>query len=206
MKAVHRWLPVAVKKRLYNKSYSGVQYLLCGKVELPDHAFSCALNVGVQEKILVEAFALWISLVEASFLSFSAVLQFLSLCSSDIGLYLVVYKEFVMKNWCVEAVGVFKDKKETVKIIIDYIRCFIELHCFRIWLVRSKHKVDMERTGLVSDGRLVLGLTRCAVQMLSNGVVRIIGVANSLIVSFGHHKPCLFFSELDYNPCVVIGV
>ncbi|KAG9297310.1 hypothetical protein G9A89_001999 [Geosiphon pyriformis] len=180
MKAVHRRLLVAVRKRLYNKSYPGVQCLLCGEVKLPNHAFSCALDVGIQEKILAEASASWISLVEVSSLSFSAVLQFLSLCSSDIGLYLVVCKEFIIKDWYAEAVGVFKDKKEAVGIVINYVRCFIKLHHSRIWLVRSKHRVDMERAGLVGDGRLVSGLTQCAVQMLSNGV------ANSFAVSFGH--------------------
>ncbi|KAG9303890.1 hypothetical protein G9A89_005800 [Geosiphon pyriformis] len=37
--------------------------LLCGKVKLSDHAFLCALDVGIQGEILTEASASWISLV-----------------------------------------------------------------------------------------------------------------------------------------------
>ncbi|KAG9300886.1 hypothetical protein G9A89_015342 [Geosiphon pyriformis] len=68
-------------------------------MELPDHVFSCTLDVGVQEEILAETSALWVSLVNASALSSSsAVLWFLGLCSLDVGLYSVVYKEFVIKD------------------------------------------------------------------------------------------------------------
>ncbi|KAG9288626.1 hypothetical protein G9A89_006727 [Geosiphon pyriformis] len=57
MKAVHQWLLVVIKKKLYDKRYPDMLCLLCGGVELPDHAFTCALNGGIREKILAEASA-----------------------------------------------------------------------------------------------------------------------------------------------------
>ncbi|KAG9297444.1 hypothetical protein G9A89_020845 [Geosiphon pyriformis] len=197
---------VAVKKKLYNKSYPDVQCLLCGEMKLLNHVFLCALDVGVWEEILAEASALWISLVEVNFLSSSAVLWFLGLCSSDIGLYSVVCKRFVMKDWCAEAVGVFNNKKEAVSVVVNYVRRFVKLHCSRIWLVRSKYRVDIERTGLVRDGKLVSGLTQCMVQIILDSIVRMLSIANFFTVSFGCHKSCLFFSELDCDSCVIIGV
>ncbi|KAG9288231.1 hypothetical protein G9A89_021262 [Geosiphon pyriformis] len=176
IKAVHRWLPVAVRKRLYDKGYLGVQCLLCGEVELPDHVFLCALD------ILAKASASWVSLVRACTSSSSTVLQFLDLCSLNIGLYSVVCKGFVMEDWYTEAAGVFNNKKEAVSVVVDYIRHFVELHHSRIWLVRSKHRVDIEKTGLM------------------------LGIADSLAISFGHHMFCLFFSRLDCNLHVIIGM
>ncbi|KAG9289140.1 hypothetical protein G9A89_022449 [Geosiphon pyriformis] len=52
MKAVHFKLPVAVRKRLYNRDYPGVSCLFCGNMELPDHGFTCVKDVSVQSDIL----------------------------------------------------------------------------------------------------------------------------------------------------------
>ncbi|KAG9307318.1 hypothetical protein G9A89_017146 [Geosiphon pyriformis] len=55
MKVVHRWLLVAVRKRLYNKNYPGILCLLCSKMKLPNHVFTCSGNAVFWEEILVEA-------------------------------------------------------------------------------------------------------------------------------------------------------
>ncbi|KAG9287185.1 hypothetical protein G9A89_001593 [Geosiphon pyriformis] len=54
MKTVHYQLSVVVRKRLYDKSYSGVLCLLCREIELSDLVFSCAIDAGVRDEILVE--------------------------------------------------------------------------------------------------------------------------------------------------------
>ncbi|KAG9291575.1 hypothetical protein G9A89_021994 [Geosiphon pyriformis] len=99
IKAVHRHLPVAVWKRLYDKRYPGVLCLLCGEVEFLDHVFTCAQNVAVYNEILAEASAYWVSVAGVCVLSSSAILQALSVCSLDVSLYSVVCKDFVLSEW-----------------------------------------------------------------------------------------------------------
>ncbi|KAG9295519.1 hypothetical protein G9A89_013548, partial [Geosiphon pyriformis] len=59
---VHKQLPMAVKKRLYDKNYSGVLCLLCSEMELPDHVFTYSGDTVFQKKILVETANKWTSL------------------------------------------------------------------------------------------------------------------------------------------------
>ncbi|KAG9300324.1 hypothetical protein G9A89_011397 [Geosiphon pyriformis] len=47
-------LPMAVKKRLYNKDYPGVLCLLCDMIKLSDHIFTCGQDVGIWSEILAE--------------------------------------------------------------------------------------------------------------------------------------------------------
>ncbi|KAG9296506.1 hypothetical protein G9A89_015098 [Geosiphon pyriformis] len=100
IKAVHRKLPVIVKKRLYNKCYPGVLCLLCGSVEFPDHAFTCVCESSIHDEILAETSAHWSALAGVFNVFSSAMLQVLSQCSVNIGLYTLVYKEFVLNDWC----------------------------------------------------------------------------------------------------------
>ncbi|KAG9297782.1 hypothetical protein G9A89_011297 [Geosiphon pyriformis] len=205
MKAVHRRLSVAIQKKLYNKEYPGVLCLLCDKVELPNHVFSCILDASIWEEILAEASALWVSLLGPCFLT-PATLMFLDNCSSDIGLYSVLCKDFVMSDWCLKAIGAFKNKKKAAGVVIDFVRGVVKLHRTKIWLIRTKHRTDMERTGLVRNGGLVSGLFCCVASALSDSVIRLLGILESFAVSFGHHRACLFFSGLNFNPQVVISV
>ncbi|KAG9305774.1 hypothetical protein G9A89_001062 [Geosiphon pyriformis] len=188
MKALHRRLLVAVRKRLYNKHYPGVQCLLCSEMELPDHVFTCSQDVYVQENILSEIFARWISVTGACNSSFSSVLRTLDLCWLDVGLYSVLCRGFVLKDWCTEAVSIFEDVKCAFSVVVNFVR------------------VDIEKTGLVGDDGLVLGLSRCMTSMLSDGMIRLLGIVESFAVSFGCCRPCLFFSSLNSNPCISLSV
>ncbi|KAG9285890.1 hypothetical protein G9A89_013315 [Geosiphon pyriformis] len=167
MKALYRKLLVAVHKRLYDKSYLSMQCLLCGKVELPDHVFTYSQNVYIREDILSEAFARWISLAGACNPSSSFVLRTFDLCYSDVSLYSVICKEFVLKNWCAEMVSIFGDVKCATSVMIDFVR------------------VDMEKTGLVGNDGLVVGLSYCKSFMLSDGVVRLLGIVEFFAATVG---------------------
>ncbi|KAG9304476.1 hypothetical protein G9A89_020040 [Geosiphon pyriformis] len=111
IKAVYRRLPVAVRKRLYNKDYPKVLCLLCNKVELSDHVFTCSDDFGLYKDILVEAAKKWMSMSGLLCLFAFAILLLLPLCSLDASLYITVCKGFVIKDWYVEAVSVFEGKK-----------------------------------------------------------------------------------------------
>ncbi|KAG9294968.1 hypothetical protein G9A89_017762 [Geosiphon pyriformis] len=155
MKAVHRRLPVAVRKRLYNKCYSSVLCLFYGEVEFSDHVFTCVHESGICGEILVEASACWSTL--AGGFPASAVLRVLSQCSSNVGLYTLVCKGFVLEEWYKEACNVFEEKKVATARIVDYVRFIVGLHRARVWLSRASHRVVMEKAGLVCDVGVVLG-------------------------------------------------
>ncbi|KAG9285685.1 hypothetical protein G9A89_002252 [Geosiphon pyriformis] len=116
MKAVHRHLPVAVRKRLYDKGYSGVLCLLCDEVKFFDHAFTCSWDVIIYDEVLVETSAHWILVAGLCDSSSSAVLQTLS---------------------CEEAQGVFDNKKQAIDEVVNFVRFVANLHHVRVWLVRS---------------------------------------------------------------------
>ncbi|KAG9292117.1 hypothetical protein G9A89_005261 [Geosiphon pyriformis] len=192
MKAVYQQLSVAVRKGLYNRRYPDMLCLLYGKVELPDHVFTCILDAGIWEEVLAEAFTSWTSLLDVNGLSFSAVLQTLSWYFLNISLYSVLCKGFVLKNWCKEAVDVFDRKKEAFCVVVGFVRQLAE--------------ADMERAELVGNNDLVLGLLYCIGSVLSEKVIRMLGIIESFAVSFGCQQLCLFFTDLNYNSCVVLGV
>ncbi|KAG9285703.1 hypothetical protein G9A89_002270 [Geosiphon pyriformis] len=192
-------LSVAVRKWLYDRFYPGVLCLLCCEMELPDHVFMCFYDVEIHGEVLAVVSVDWLSMV-SSYGSLS------SACSVDVELYSVLCKGFVLREWCAEAVRIFDDRKEAVNAVVGFVKCLVELHCSKIWLVRLVFRVRMEKAGLVEDDSLFSGLSRCLGFLLSDKVVRMLGVAGSFAVSFGCHKSCLFFSGLDGSLCVSISM
>ncbi|KAG9286858.1 hypothetical protein G9A89_012408 [Geosiphon pyriformis] len=158
MKAVYRRLPVAVRKRLYDRHYPGVLCLLYGGVEFSDHSFTCTYESGVCEEILVETSAHWSVLAGVSRSSASAVLQVLFRCSINVGLYALICKGFVLNEWYKETCSVFDDRKVAVAQITDFVKFVVELHHAKVWLVRSIHQIKIEKAGLVHDGSVISGL------------------------------------------------
>ncbi|KAG9294984.1 hypothetical protein G9A89_017778 [Geosiphon pyriformis] len=163
-------------------------------------------DVHIWREILLEASVHWASLVGACDLSFFSVLQVLDSCHLDVGRYLVLCKSFVMKIWCAEAADVFDDVKKASCVVVDFMRFLVELHQSRVWLVRSRFRADMEKTGLVSDNDLVLGLFCCMSSVFSDSVIRMLDIIKSFAISFGHLRSCLFFLGLDDKPYVNISV
>ncbi|KAG9307784.1 hypothetical protein G9A89_023349 [Geosiphon pyriformis] len=72
--------------------------------------------------------------------------------------------------------------------------------------LKTKHKVKIEKAGLIGDNGVVSGLSSCVVSTLSAGVVCMLSVIESFVVKFGRHKLCHFFSVLGGNAFVIIDV
>ncbi|KAG9298322.1 hypothetical protein G9A89_002810 [Geosiphon pyriformis] len=178
-------LPVAVRKKLYDRCYPGVLCLLCGGVEFSNHSFTCTYESGIRDEILAETSAHWSVLADASSFSASTMLWVLFQCSVDVGLYTLICKGFVLNEWYKEACSVFNDKKVAVARITNFVRFVVELHHAKMWLVRSNHRVKMEKTGLVHNSSVISGLAYGVSLVLSNGVVRLLGLAESFAVCFG---------------------
>ncbi|KAG9295677.1 hypothetical protein G9A89_002995 [Geosiphon pyriformis] len=99
-----------------------------------------------------------------------------------------------------ETCCVVNDQKLAVAQIVDFIRFIVELHHARVWLVRSSHRVVIEKAGLVQDSSIVSGLF-CGVSfLLFDNIVRLLGVAKSFAKSYS------FFSGLKDSVQVIIGV
>ncbi|KAG9284935.1 hypothetical protein G9A89_006313 [Geosiphon pyriformis] len=123
IKAVYRRLPVA--------GYPGILCLLCDEVKFSDHAFTCSRDVVIHDKILVKASAYWVLVASFCDLLSSAVLQTLSACSLDVGLYSIVCKGFVLNEWCEEAQGVFDNKKQAIGEVVNFVRFVANLYYVR---------------------------------------------------------------------------
>ncbi|KAG9305056.1 hypothetical protein G9A89_007459, partial [Geosiphon pyriformis] len=107
---------------------------------------------------------------------------------------------------CAKAVRIFDGRKETIGAVVGFVEHLVKLHCSKAWLARSAFRVRMEKAGLVGDNSLFSGLSRCLDFLLFDKVVKMLGVAGSFAIGFGHCRSCLFFSSLDGSPCVSIGV
>ncbi|KAG9289138.1 hypothetical protein G9A89_022447 [Geosiphon pyriformis] len=199
MKAVHFKLPVAVRQRLYNKDYSGVSCLFCGNVELSDYGFTCS-------DILGDFGSLWKTLMDSDLLSPSFVLQDLSLGMSDVGLYSVFCKEFVLKSWMDEAIAFLSDKKKVAFVVVNFVHCLAKSHRINLWLFRIKFRFDMEKSSLIGDDVVVAGALGVGTLPLSAGTVRLIGVLDSLNVGFSFRNRFLFLSGAVYRISVSISV
>ncbi|KAG9297052.1 hypothetical protein G9A89_000431 [Geosiphon pyriformis] len=194
MKALYHQLPVAVHKRLYDRSYPSVVCLFCGDVETSDHVFSCPQDAAGHARLLDAHASTW----EA--------LSGLSHSSSCVGVSVALCKGFVFDEWFHESVLVFKDSREGAKRIVSFMREFCLAFRDNVWLVWARHRVFMKKHGLIpSDGSIpasVSGLSK----VLSAGVVRLLGVAEAFGVGFGFRKFCPFFSDIEDSVSVHISV
>ncbi|KAG9295425.1 hypothetical protein G9A89_013454 [Geosiphon pyriformis] len=82
----------------------------------------------VRKEVLVVVSSDWLSVVSLRGSSSSAVLQFLGWCSLDVNLYSVLCKEFVLREWCMETVKIFDDRKEAVSAVVGFVGHLVELH------------------------------------------------------------------------------
>ncbi|KAG9305747.1 hypothetical protein G9A89_005145 [Geosiphon pyriformis] len=180
MKALYHWLPVAVRKHLYDRRYPSVVCLFCGDVETSDHVFSCLQDAETLSGLSRSS---------------SCVLQALASCVSEIGVGVFH-----------ESVSVFKDSKEGARRIVSFVREFCLAFRDDVWLVRARHQAFMERHGLIphdgSTSASVSGLP----MVFSAGVVRLLGVAEAFGVGFGFRKFCPFFLDIGDLVSVHIDV
>ncbi|KAG9304255.1 hypothetical protein G9A89_019817 [Geosiphon pyriformis] len=59
MKTLHYQLPVAIRKRIYDKCYPSVLCLYCDEVEVSDHVFSCVADNLARHQILESCMFSW---------------------------------------------------------------------------------------------------------------------------------------------------
>ncbi|KAG9302473.1 hypothetical protein G9A89_006437 [Geosiphon pyriformis] len=104
-------------------------------------------------------------------------------------------------HWSAVA-GVFDCSLSAVLWVLS--QCSIDVGLYA--LICKGHWVVMEKAGLVQDSDVVSGLFHGVSSLLSDGVVRLLSVAEFFAVSFGHQKPYGFFSGLGGSVQVIIGV
>ncbi|KAG9294426.1 hypothetical protein G9A89_001931 [Geosiphon pyriformis] len=204
MKALYHWLPVAVRKWLYNRLYPSVLCLYCSNVEVSDYVFSCEVDDSAQRQLLDSHMNTWKTLFGSS-VSSSCLLQLLSSCVSGSSVSMALHKSFVFDNWFCEAVSIFHSPKAACLKVINFAHSLGFTFRDEIWLVRAKHHVYMEKHGLIpldgSSSTLVSGLTSC----LFVGVVDLLGINKAFGVYFGFRRSCMFFSSIGNSVSVYIA-
>ncbi|KAG9286016.1 hypothetical protein G9A89_022692 [Geosiphon pyriformis] len=138
IKALHYQLPVAVRKRLYDRRYPSVVCLFCGNVETSDHVFLCPQDAVDCARLLGTHASAWEAL-SGLFRSSSCVLQALASCVSKVGVGVALCKGFVFDEWFHKSVSVFKDSKEGAKRIVSFVREFCLAFRDDVWLVWARH-------------------------------------------------------------------
>ncbi|KAG9297570.1 hypothetical protein G9A89_007645 [Geosiphon pyriformis] len=181
---------------LYDKDYPSVVCLFCDEVEVSDHVFSCFSDIDSRASLLDTYAAAW---KVHSGLSCSSlyVLQLLSTCISDVTVSMVLCKGFVFDDWYHKSVSVYNDPKVAVINIVNFVCEFYLAFHDNIWLVCAKHQVIMEKNKLIPcDGSIFVTVSGFFT-WLSAGVIRLLGVANAIGISFGYCKWCLFYAGVS---------
>ncbi|KAG9288571.1 hypothetical protein G9A89_008443 [Geosiphon pyriformis] len=159
MKALHYQLPVIMWKCLYNRSYPSVLCLYYNDLEVPNHVFSCKIDDSVQYQLLE--------------------FHLLTLCSSDSFLSIVLYKDFVFKDWFCKVVTIFHNPKIASLEIVKFVPSFSLAFRSNVWLICAKHCAYMEKNGLILLNGSVFVLVSGLVSELSAGVVKLLGIADA---------------------------
>ncbi|KAG9296036.1 hypothetical protein G9A89_011888 [Geosiphon pyriformis] len=204
MKTVYGKLPIVIRKRLYNKHYSGVLCLHYSKVEFSDHVFTCCKESDFHKVILFKCISCWKSLAGFYFLVSSVVVESLLSCLSDVSLYALFCKDFVLAEWFEEIMQIFNNHKEATQILVDFVYDLDVLYCSELWGFRFRFRVNIERDNLVGNLKMMPVVSIGLLPVLLNDVVRLIGIDDSFGISFGFHKPYLFFFGLGNRATVYI--
>ncbi|KAG9291303.1 hypothetical protein G9A89_021805 [Geosiphon pyriformis] len=196
MKTLHHWLPVAVRKHLYNRRYPSVVCLFCGDVETSDHVFLCPQDAVGHAHLLGTHVSAWKALSGLS-CSSSCVLQALASCVFEVGIGVALCKGFVFDEWFRESVSVFNNSDEGTKRIVSFVYGFCLAFRDNIWLVCTRHRAFMEKRSLIPcDGSTFVSVSGLS-KVFSADVVKLLGVAEAFGVGFGFCRFCPFFSGIE---------
>ncbi|KAG9306134.1 hypothetical protein G9A89_016038 [Geosiphon pyriformis] len=205
MKALHHHLSVAVQKHLYDRGYPSVVCLFCGEVEVSDHVFSCFSDTDSRTSLLNTYVAAW-EVRSGLSCSSSCISQLLSTCISDVTVSTALCKGFVFGDWYHKSVSVYKDLKVAVVNVVNFVCEFCLAFCDNIWLVHVKHRAIIKKNKLIPcDGSIPVAVSGFSTQLLAR-VIRLLGVADALGISFGYHKHCLFYASVGDMASVHISV
>ncbi|KAG9284052.1 hypothetical protein G9A89_022826 [Geosiphon pyriformis] len=195
---------VSGNSRHFVHNIFSVVCLFCDEVEVSDHVFSCSSNADICASLLDTYATAW-EVHSGLFCSFLCVLQLLSTCISDVTVSTALCKGFVFSNWYHKSVSVYKDPKVAVVNVVNFVHEFCLAFHDNIWLVRAKHQAIMEKNKLIShDGSISVAVSGFSM-WLSAGVIRLLGVADVLGISFGYYKCCLFYAGVGNMASVHIS-
>ncbi|KAG9307295.1 hypothetical protein G9A89_017123 [Geosiphon pyriformis] len=204
MKAFHHCLPVAVQKHLYDRGYLSVVCLFCGEVKVSNHVFSYSSDADNYAGLLNTYAAAW-EVHSGLSHSSSCISQLLLTCISDVTVSTALCKGFVFGDWYHESVSIYKDPKVAVVNVVNFVREFCFAFCDSIWLVYAKHQAIMEKNKLIPrDGSISITVSGFSMQLLA-GMIRLLGVADALGISFGYCKHYLFYAGVGDMASVYIS-
>ncbi|KAG9297193.1 hypothetical protein G9A89_019474 [Geosiphon pyriformis] len=202
---LHKRLPVAVRKRLYDASYPSVSCVFCGEMETSDHVFGCVMDRNCREEILAEFHRQWASLVGVD-ISSSGILRDLEFCLVDVDRYTSLVKGFVPKGWSREAKLVFGDSGRAGAYVVSFVRNLVSAHRSRVWCRRSEHVAVLVRNGLLALDNCVVPRVGVSMGRFVDGTVVLLSVEENRGVHFGSRLRCLFCSGLGGDVEVLVDM
>ncbi|KAG9293043.1 hypothetical protein G9A89_016405, partial [Geosiphon pyriformis] len=104
----------------------------------------------------------------------------LSLCASDDVLYTTVSKNFLFKKWFLEVLSIFDDVKSAGDFIVNFVWSLNAAYHAEIWLVRTKYRAFMKRSGLISCDVFAFSVVRGLSCLFLAGVIKLLGIAEAL--------------------------
>ncbi|KAG9302305.1 hypothetical protein G9A89_008796 [Geosiphon pyriformis] len=114
-------------------------------------------------------------------------------------------KGFVFNDWFCEAVSVFRDPKIAGLEVVKFVHSLGLAFKDDVWMVCAKHCAYIEKAKLIPlDGSTSVSVSGL-VSGFSAGVVKLLGITETVGVHFSFHKPCLFFSGVDSLVSVCIS-
>ncbi|KAG9291361.1 hypothetical protein G9A89_003465 [Geosiphon pyriformis] len=173
-------------------------------IEVSDHGFSCSSDTDSYAGLLNTYTAAW-KLHSGLSHFFLCVSQLLLTCISDMTVSMALCKGFVFGDWYHKSVSVYKNPKVAVVNIVNFVCKFCLAFRDNIWLVHVKHWAIMEKNKLIPhDGSIPVTVSGFSMWLLAE-VIRLLGVANALGISFGYHKYCLFYADVGNMASVHIS-
>ncbi|KAG9288345.1 hypothetical protein G9A89_021376 [Geosiphon pyriformis] len=168
------------------------------------HRLPVAMQKCLYDRVYLSVVCLFCGEVEVSDHVFSC--SFDADSHTDLSVSMALCKDFVFGDWYCESVSVYKNPKVAVVEVVDFVQEFCLAFRDNIWLVRVKHRAIMERNKLIlHDGFISVTVSGFSTWFLA-GVIRLLGIANALGISFGYCKHCLFYAGVGDMAFIHISV
>ncbi|KAG9297496.1 hypothetical protein G9A89_020898 [Geosiphon pyriformis] len=202
MKSLHCYLPVTMKKRLYNSKYPSVLCIRCGLVENLDHFFLCVQDDGTREALLLATRVKWCEMVGCLVIENIVIKSFCEAGSAG-GLYMMLAKEFVLKSCVADAARHFGFQSDS-DMVIGLVYNMVKYHRSSIWLSVAKLRSFYEKHGLLSCDGFAVPVVVSLSSVKPAEVICSFGIRLGIYVCFGLHPHLsnFDFSFLSHVPVV----
>ncbi|KAG9298925.1 hypothetical protein G9A89_015947 [Geosiphon pyriformis] len=187
IKVLYHHLPVAKRKKMYNPNYP---------IENSDHIFSCSYDINVQDILLSDTALEWNVLLGTS-ANGNTVTNLLNKAAASMDLFIVLAKDFVLKNWVVDMLDYLGAKSGKGALVVDFIYCFAKSHRSAVWLPVVKLRTYYKKFNLLLHDGFSISLVSSLSFLWFAEMIWNFGFRISIHVCFGLYL-CLASSDFGF--------